>query len=75
MPSDTNEANQCIFTCQNGITSGLYLCLIDLDRETIEEFIEKENIRCSFMTVKSKILNELRSAEKRRTICLKISVK
>ena len=47
------------------------VCLIDLDRVTIDEFIEKENMPCSYMTVQSKNPNEGRNAEKRRTVCLK----
>ena len=58
-----------ILTCQNSIGFRLvYVCLIDLDRATIEEFIEKENMPFSFMTVRSKILNELRNAEKLRNL-------
>ena len=72
MPSETKEANQSILTCQNGIHFTLVLArLIDLDRVTIEEFIEKENITCLYMTVRSKIPNEGRKAEKRTTVCLK----
>ena len=44
------------------------MCLIDLARATIEEFIEKENIPFSFMTVRSKILSELRNAEKLKNL-------
>ena len=44
------------------------MCLIDLARVTIEEFIGKEIIPFSFMTVRSKILNELRNAEKLRNL-------
>ena len=56
-----------ILTCHNDIDFRLvFVCLINLDRVTIEEFIEKENIPLSFMTVWSKILNKLRNAEKLR---------
>ena len=72
MPSETEVTNQSILTCQNGIDFRLVLvCLIDLDRVTMEELIIKENIPCSYMTVRSKIPNERRKAEKRRTACLK----
>ena len=58
-----------IFTCQNSIDFRLvFLCLIDLDRAVIEEFIEKENIPLSLMTVRSKILNELKNAENLRNL-------
>ena len=58
-----------ILTCRNSIDFRLvFVCLIDLDRAAIEEFIEKENIPFSLMTVRSKILNELRNAEKLRNL-------
>ena len=44
------------------------MCLIDLVQVTIEEFIGKENIPFLFMTVQSKILNELSNAEKLRNL-------
>ena len=58
-----------ILTCQDSIDFRLvFVCLIDLDQAAIEEFIEKENIPFSLMTVRSKILNELRNAEKLRNL-------
>ena len=58
-----------IFTCQNSIDFRLvFVCLIYLDRAAIEEFIVKENIPFTLITVRSKILNELRNAEKLRNL-------
>ena len=52
MPSETKEANQSILTCHNGIHFTLILlCLIDLDRVTIEKFIKNENMSCWYLTV------------------------
>ena len=47
------------------------VCLIDLDRATIEEFIRKENISFPYKTVRSKIVNERSKAEKLRKMRLK----
>ena len=69
MPRETMRLISVILTCQNNIDFGLVLlCLIDLDRAVIEEFIEKENTPFLLMTVRSKILNELRNAEKVRNL-------
>ena len=69
MPRETMRLISVILTCQNSIDFRLVLlCLIDLDRAAIEEFIEKENIPFSLMTVRSKILNELKNAENLRNL-------
>ena len=47
------------------------MCLIDLDRATIEEFIRKENISFPYKTVRSKIVNDHSKAEKPRKMRLK----
>ena len=44
MPNEANEANQCIGSvCRDGIKfEFVRMCLVDLDRATIEDSIRKE---------------------------------
>ena len=73
MPNEDNEANQCILgVCRNGIKiQFVRICLIDLDRATIEDFIRKEKIPFPYKTVRPKIVNERTKAEKLRKMRLK----